>query len=231
LEELRSCIDEVQKEKGLKGLILSSGKEAFIVGADITEFLSFFKKKNVEPWLEKTHKLFNDIEDLPYPTVSTINGFCLGGGFEVVLSTCYRIVTPQAKLGLPETKLGIIPGWGGCVRLPRLIGVDNAVEWIASGQTWDSKEALRVGAIDAIVEAQNLQSAAYKLIEQAHSGKLLWEKRRCKTSPLRFKSPIETDGHRNFKTVVGAQAGKHYPAPLEAILVIEKSAELNRDQA
>jgi 3-hydroxyacyl-CoA dehydrogenase/enoyl-CoA hydratase/3-hydroxybutyryl-CoA epimerase/enoyl-CoA isomerase len=233
LEELRSSIDQVQKEKGLKGLVLTSSKDAFMVGADITEFLSFFKKKNVEPWLEKTHKLFNDIEDLPFPTVSAIHGFCLGGGCEVVLSTCFRIATPQAKVGLPETKLGIIPGWGGCIRLPRLIGVDNAVEWIASGQTWDSKEALKVGAIDAIVDVQQLLPAAYKLIEQAHSGKLTWEKRRfTKTSPLRFKSPIEKQmAIETSKAFVGAQAGKHYPAPLEAISVIEKTADMNRDQA
>lgn len=233
LEELRSAINHVQSEKGLKGLILSSAKEAFIVGADITEFLSFFKGKNIEPWLEKTHKLFNDIEDLPFPTVAAINGFCLGGGFECALSTHFRVVSTKAKVGLPETKLGILPGWGGCVRLPRLIGVDNAVEWIASGQTWDPKDALRVGAIDAIVEASQLMNAAHKILQEANSGKLNWEKRRAqKTSPLKFRSPIEKQmAFETSRAVVGAQAGKHYPAPLEAISVMDKTAEMSRDQA
>lgn len=233
LDELRSSINQVQKEKGLVGLVLTSGKEAFMVGADITEFLSFFKKNDIEPWLEKTHQLFNDIEDLPFPTVSAIKGFCLGGGFEVVLSTCFRIATPTARVGLPETKLGIIPGWGGTIRLPRLIGADNAVEWIASGSTWDPKDALRVGAIDAIVEAANLESAALKLIQQANTGKLTWEKRRFqKMSPLKFRSAIEKQmAIETSRAFVGAQAGKHYPAPLEAISVIERTADLSRDQA
>lgn len=233
LDELRSSINQVQKEKGLLGLVLTSGKEVFMVGADVTEFLSFFKGNEIEVWIEKTHKLFNDIEDLPFPTVSAINGFCLGGGFEVVLSTCFRITTPTARVGLPETKLGIIPGWGGTIRLPRLIGTDNAIEWIASGQTWDPKDALKVGAIDAIVDAANLQNAAFNLIKEAHSGKLNWEKRRfTKTSPLKFRSAIEKQmAIETCKAFVGAQAGKHYPAPLEAINVIDKSAEMSRDQA
>ncbi len=233
LEDLRACVNAVHKEKGLHGLVFTTAKDAFIVGADITEFLSFFKRGNVEPWLEKTHQLFNDIEDLPFPTVAAIHGFCLGGGMELALSTSYRIASSQAKVGLPETKLGIIPGWGGCIRLPRLIGTDNAIEWIAGGNTWDVKDALRVGAIDAVVDPAQLKDAAYKLVEDAYSGKLSWEKRRTlKTSPLKFRSPIEKQmAIETSKAFVGALAGKHYPAPMEAIQVIDSTAEMSRDQA
>ncbi len=233
LGELRTVIDLVKKEKGLDGLIFTSAKDAFMVGADVTEFLSFFKGSDVEKWLEKTHSLFNDVEDLPYPTVCAINGFALGGGFEIALCASYRIVSPSARVGLPETKLGIIPGWGGTIRLPRLVGVDNAVEWIASGQTWDAKDALRIGAVDAIVAKDKMMSAACAMIEQAKNGKLDWQKRRSqKTSALQFRAPVEKlMAIQTCRAFVGAQAGKHYPAPMAAIQVIEDTAEMKRDEA
>src|SRR5690554_7388202 len=81
----------------------------------------------------KANEVFNAIEDLPFPTVTAINGIALGGGFEMCLATDYRVMAPKAKVGLPEVKLGIFPGFGGTVRLSRLVGVDNAVEWIAGG--------------------------------------------------------------------------------------------------
>ncbi len=233
LDELRLAVDCVQKEKNLKGLILSTGKEAFMMGADITEFLSFFRSPEIEVWLEKTHRLFNDIEDLPFPTVAAINGYCLGGGFEVVLACSYRITSPTARVGLPETKLGIIPGWGGSIRLPRLIGIDNAVEWIASGQTLDPKQALKTGAIDAVVELSLLQSAARNLALNAYKGSFDWQQRRKdKNSPIKMVSVLERMmAIETSRAFVAQQAGRHYPAPLEAIRVIEQSADMQRDEA
>ena len=158
LDELRVVVDFLKLRKDLKGVVFSSSLSAFIVGADITEFLPLFKapREDLKKWLIQTHALFNDIEDLPVPTVAILDGLALGGGFELTLSCTYRIATKNAFVGLPEVKLGIFPGWGGTIRLPRVIGLDNAIEWIVSGKQYSAQEALRFGCVDSVVERDNL---------------------------------------------------------------------------
>ncbi len=235
LKDLRLAMDAIHKQSKLQGLAILSAKDVFVVGADITEFIEKFKMSDEEMlgWLRDTHKLFNEIEDLPYPTVSAINGVCLGGGFELVLSTAYRVASEKASLGLPETKLGIYPGWGGTIRLPRLAGADNAIEWIAGGGTYTPADALKIGAIDAIVELGKLEDAAIDLLKEASAGRLDWQKRRLrKVSPLTLCSPIEAalvfEGGKGF---VAAKAGANYPAPVAAVSAMQKSAAMQRDQA
>ena len=110
---------------------MTSSKDSFIVGADITEFTELFagSEEDLVANNLKANEVFNAVEDLPFPTVTAINGMALGGGFEMCLATDYRVMDKKAKVGLPEVKLGIFPGFGGTVRLSRLVGVDNAVEW------------------------------------------------------------------------------------------------------
>ncbi len=129
---LGHALDVLEKQNDLKGLMLRSEKAAFIVGADITEFLSLFlvPEEQLSQWLHFANSVFNRLEDLPVPTVSAVNGYALGGGCECVLATDYRLATPDLRIGLPETKLGIMPGFGGSVRLPRLLGADSALEII-----------------------------------------------------------------------------------------------------
>ena len=159
MAELGEAVKAIQAENGLKGLLIASGKDVFIVGADITEFHGMFSQGEgqIAEMLEQVHGIFNAIEDLPFPTVTAINGLALGGGCEVLLTTDFRVMGEKAKIGLPETKLGILPGWGGCVRLPRLIGADNAIEWIAGGTENRADSALKMGAVDAVVTAQQLE--------------------------------------------------------------------------
>ena len=135
LEELKEVVQKLKSETALKGVLFTSAKDCFIVGADITEFIEAFKLPDsaLETWLVGVNRTFSDIEDLPFPTVCAINGLALGGGMEMVLSCSYRVINAQTKIGVPETKLGIYPGWGGTVRLSRLWGADNAIEWIATG--------------------------------------------------------------------------------------------------
>jgi len=174
LSELRQSVDAIKADASIKGVIVSSGKDVFIVGADITEFVDNFKlpeEQLVSSSLE-ANKIFSDFEDLNVPTVVAINGIALGGGLEMCLAADYRIMGEGAKIGLPEVKLGIYPGFGGTVRLPRLIGTDNAVEWIASGKENRAEEALKVGAVDAVVSADKLQAGALDLIKRAISGEL-----------------------------------------------------------
>ncbi|MGS2743963.1 fatty acid oxidation complex subunit alpha FadB [Halomonas sp. LS-001] len=234
IKELGEAVQTLSAEQGLNGLIIASAKDAFIVGADITEFHQFFDKGEdylVEMNL-KVHEIFNAIEDLPFPTVTAINGLALGGGCEVLLTTDFRIMSDNAKIGLPETKLGIIPGWGGCVRLPRMIGADNAIEWIAGGTENRADAALKVGAVDAVVPQSDLLEAAADILHRANAGELDIEARRNeKKSPLNLNAIEQMMVFETAKGYVAGKAGPHYPAPIEAIKVIQKGAGEGRERA
>ncbi|WP_189442589.1 fatty acid oxidation complex subunit alpha FadB [Salinicola rhizosphaerae] len=234
IAELTEAVGEIEKAQGLKGLIVVSAKEAFIVGADITEFHAMFAKD--EAFLvemnQRVHALFNRLEDLPFPTVTALNGLALGGGCELSLTTDFRVMADSAQIGLPETKLGIVPGWGGCVRLPRLIGADNAIEWICGGTQNDAATALKVGAVDAVVPLEALAAAARDLIDKANAGDFDYRARRVeKGSPLKLNPVEQMMAFETAKGYVAGKAGPHYPAPVEAIRVIQKGAGEGRERA
>ncbi|MCM2279798.1 MAG: fatty acid oxidation complex subunit alpha FadB [Oligoflexia bacterium] len=234
LKELREAVDWLKAQPGLKGALFTSGKDCFIVGADVTEFLEHFKKPEAEiaQWLLWVDRIFSDLEDLDVPTVTAINGFALGGGFEFALSACYRVMSSDAKVGLPEVKLGIFPGWGGTVRLSRLTGADNAIEWIAGGEQQGADAALKIGAVDAVVAPGRAREAALDLLRRAIAGELDWRARREeKKAPLKLnkvESMMVFEGSKGF---VAAKAGPHYPAPVTAIEVMQQGARKTRDEA
>ncbi|MBC7692375.1 MAG: fatty acid oxidation complex subunit alpha FadB [Methylotenera sp.] len=234
LNELREAVTLLKAETSLRGLLLTSGKDVFIVGADITEFLTHFKKPNaeLETWLGQVNQIFSDIEDLNCPSVCAINGFALGGGFELALSAGYRVMSSETKVGLPETKLGIYPGWGGTVRLSRLTGADNAIEWIASGEQWKADVALKIGAVDAVVAPDQVRTAALQMLKDCIANQFDWKARnREKTSPLKLNAVEATMVFEGAKGFVGAQAGPNYPAPVAAIEAMQKGATKNRNEA
>ena len=138
LASLKTAVEELRSRKGLRGVLLTSGKDVFCVGADITEFLAHFQKSEAEltSWILETDAVFSALEDLEAPSVAAINGIGVGGGFELCLTASYRAIAEGAQVGLPEAKLGLFPGWGGTVRLSRLCGADTAIEWIAGGEQW-----------------------------------------------------------------------------------------------
>ncbi|WP_145591085.1 fatty acid oxidation complex subunit alpha FadB [Yersinia rochesterensis] len=224
----------LEKQSELKGLLLSSTKAAFIVGADITEFLSLFNAppEKLHQWLVFANDIFNRLEDLPVPTLSAINGYALGGGCECILATDFRVASPEARIGLPETKLGIMPGFGGSVRLPRLLGADSALEIIAAGKDIIAKDALKVGLIDAVVAPEKLADAALTMLKQAIDGKLDWKAARLpKLEPLKLNPTEAAMCFTIAKGMVMQVAGKHYPAPLTAVKTIEAAAKLGRTEA
>lgn len=234
LNELKLAVDALYADTELKGVLMKSAKDGFVLGADVTEFLDLFKSPDaeLESWLWSTQELFSRIDDLPVPSVALINGFALGGGFEVTLAATFRIAEIKAKVGLPETKLGIFPGWGGTVRLSRIIGADNAIEWVAGGKHYSSAEALKVGAIDAVVAPDVLYRAGLDLLEDANSGKIAWkERQKLKSQPLLLNKTEATMTFQTSKAFVGAQAGSNYPAPMVAIDCMEKGAALLRNEA
>ncbi|HXG27791.1 MAG TPA: fatty acid oxidation complex subunit alpha FadB [Nevskiales bacterium] len=234
VNELREAGQALAKAQGVKGLLVTSAKDGFIVGADITEFGQNFQRSEEEiaSWAYEANKVFSAIEDLPFPSCTAINGIALGGGFEMCLATDYRVMSSKAQVGLPEVKLGIFPGFGGTVRLPRLIGADNAIEWIAGGGQQKPETALKVHAVDAVVPPEKLKDAALKLLGLAIDGKLDWKARRAqKTGPLKLDMVEGMMAFETAKAYVASQAGKHYPAPVEAVKAIQKAAPKSRDEA
>jgi len=231
---LGEAIAVLEQLPQLRGVLLRSGKPAFIVGADITEFLSLFTApaEQLTQWLIFANSIFNRLEDLSVPTVSAINGYALGGGCECVLATDFRIAAENARIGLPETKLGIMPGFGGSVRLPRLLGADNALEIIAAGKDIDAMQALKVGLVDAVVTVEKLPDAALSVLKEAIEGKQPWrERRQPKLEPLKLSKIEAAMSFTTAKAMVMQTAGKHYPAPITAVKTIESAATSGRDAA
>jgi len=234
LAELRKAVDTLKAQSDIRGLLLTSAKSVFVVGADITEFKGMFSATREEfvAGVQAINDLFSEIEDLSYPSVAAINGFALGGGFEVCLACDARVISSTAAIGLPETGLGIIPGWGGTVRLPRLIGYSTAVNWVASGQQQRPDAALNAGAVDAIAEPEQLRADSIALLAQLASGERDYHTRRTqKISALSMsESEVEAAASQYRGALIG-KVGTHYPAPIKVLELISDAAHLGRDEA
>lgn len=179
-EELAAAYAEIKARPDLSGLLISSAKSTFIVGADIFEFVPLFKQypEHITEIMLRCSRGFAAFEALPVPLVCAINGFALGGGFELALTADYRVMSAQAQVGFPEVTLGIMPGYGGTVRLPRVVGLQVGLEWITGGVAQKAESALASGAVDAVVEPDVLRSAALQCLQDALSGRLDWQAKR-----------------------------------------------------
>jgi len=169
LDELESQLDEVAKpESGTRGLILTSAKSGiFMAGADLHSIRKM-NPEEMKKFIQRGQDVFNKLAALTFPTVAAVHGAALGGGFEVCLACDWRVASNDkaTKLGLPETKLGIIPAWGGCTRLPRLISVPKALDVILGGKVLTAKHALRMGMVDDIASREYLLPAARRLLSR-----------------------------------------------------------------
>ncbi len=233
LTQLGQALDTLAEQSELKGLVVTSGKSVFIVGADITEFTKLFAEPDavLQQWLKDANIVFNKLEDLPVPTVAAVNGFALGGGCETILACDLRVADQTARIGLPEVQLGIMPGFGGTVRLPRLIGADNALEWMTTGKPNRPEAALAVGAIDAVVQ-DDLHGQAVALLKRAIAGEIDWQARRTKKqSPLTLSKIEAKMSFSTAKGMVAMKAGPHYPAPHAMVALVEAVAGCGRDEA
>ena len=232
--ELDQALTILEQKSDVSGLLLSSAKDAFFVGADVTEFGGAFVQGEdaVKKIIGGNNSNFCRLEDLSFPTIVAINGYALGGGLEVALACDFRLASTDAKIGLPETKLGIIPGWGGTTRLPRLAGLDVAIEWIASAKENKADAALKAGVVDGVVEKDKLRSSALAMLKQAAEGKLDYKTRKAqKKSPLRHNDMEGLLAFESAKAFIKAQAGRNYPAPVTAVKVMQEAAKLDRDEA
>ncbi len=161
MEELASIVTQLETDNDHKGLIIASAKKSgFIAGADIAQFNKFKDIETATDALRQGQQILNKLEALKMPTVAMITGFCLGGGLELALACRYRVAEERSRLGLPEVKLGIHPGWGGTVRLPRLIGAVEGMKLILSASTVSAKVAAKLGFVDAAVPLRQLKRAA-----------------------------------------------------------------------
>lgn len=237
MTRLREVIVELKKSK-FKAVIFKSNKNRiFIAGADIEEIKGITSKDQFDKVVAMGQQIFNELEDLPMPTIAAVNGACAGGGCEFIMACDYRIASEDSstRIGLPETKLGIIPGFGGCVRMPRIIGLQAALDIILAGKLVNAQKAAKIGLVDQAVHPAILMDQAVKMAKEviAAGGK----KRRKTFEPKGLMNKMLEGALRG---VVFSQAKKgvmkmthgHYPAPLKAIEAIKKSYGMSdREQA
>lgn len=216
MEEFANIIDHLEKDTIHKGVIIASAKKnGFIAGADISLFTQFTDIAEATHLLTEGQGILNRLEALKLPVVAMIDGFCLGGGLEIALACHYRVAEESAKtrLGLPEVRLGIHPGWGGTVRLPRLIGSPQALNLILNGHTVSGKAAAKLGFVDAAVPKRQLVHAAkYYIMNKPprHEASFLQ-----KLTNQRISRQII--GHFVRKQVRKKVNPSHYPAPFHAL--------------
>ena len=211
LEELRSALSDLATAPP-KGLVIRSGKDnGFIAGADIEEFERVKTVDEALAIVKRGWDTFNELAAAPYPTLALIRGFCLGGGLELALACRYRIVVdePGTRLGLPEVMLGIVPGWGGMRRLPRLAGAPAALDLLLTGKTIDAPRAKKLGLADECVPTRIMMNTARGVLFAA-------------PSPRRLPFPLSLTLNPLLRPIIAAQARKqvaararreHYPAP------------------
>jgi 3-hydroxyacyl-CoA dehydrogenase/enoyl-CoA hydratase/3-hydroxybutyryl-CoA epimerase len=223
MEEFNTLLDELAARREIKALVFRSGKEeSFIVGADIAEIKNITDAVTGEQLARKGQAILSKLETLPFPTVAAIHGPCMGGGMELALACTYRVISSDQRtaLALPEVRLGIIPGFGGTQRLPRLVGLTNALNMILSGKPVYPKKARKMGLADEVTYRETLLTIAVatakKAIGRPHPVKV--RARRPFTIKLIEGSPLTRPlVYRMAKKKVLRETRGYYPAPLAAL--------------
>ena len=155
--ELQHVFTSLEKNKDIRAIILTgSGEKAFVAGADISEFAHFSESEGADLAMQGQTGLFDLIENLSKPVIAAINGFALGGGLELAMSCHFRVASENAKMGLPEVTLGVIPGYGGTQRLPQLVGKGKAMEMILTAGMLNAEEAKNYGLVNYVLPQETL---------------------------------------------------------------------------
>ncbi|MDQ5858094.1 MAG: enoyl-CoA hydratase-related protein, partial [Acidobacteriota bacterium] len=236
LVELSEVLVRLSQDPRVRALLVRSGKpDVFIAGADIKEFTQV-APEDAAAGSARGQALFEQVARLPFATVSAINGICVGGGTEFALACDYRLMSdaPAARIGLPEVRLGLYPAWGGSVRLPRLVGLAPALDMILTGKLLDARRAKRIGLVDEAVPAPIFEDFARRFArskigagERApHRRRRSFAERALEATPIGRRIIF-----KKAREKVLEQTGGHYPAPLEALAVIEEAWGLPIDAA
>ncbi len=200
-----------------KGVVFRSAKASgFIAGADLKEFQEFDRKGTVNDAIRRGQAVFQKVAELPCPTVAAIHGFCMGGGTELALACDYRVASsdPSTRIGLPETQLGIFPGWGGSARLPRLVGAPAAMDMMLTGRRLAAKAARNIGLVDKLVEPALLEDAAAALALKGVQRPLGQRFKGWITNTLPARKILAP---QMAKQVARKARKEHYPAPYALI--------------
>jgi 3-hydroxyacyl-CoA dehydrogenase/enoyl-CoA hydratase/3-hydroxybutyryl-CoA epimerase len=223
LDEQLTFIENNQKD--FRGVIFKSAKPSiFIAGADLKSFADDPTPERISYLIKLGQQIFDRIENLCIPTVAAINGACVGGGYELALACDHRVATldSSTKIGLPETMLGILPAWGGSTRLPRMIGIANAMNIILGGKVVVPKLAYKYKMVDKLVYKEYLDSAAKSLL---HNGKKKYKKHTLNRFPLKYIAKSKA-----IKNVMKLTGGV-YPAPLKAIDVMINGLSVSHQES
>ncbi|MFN7727798.1 MAG: 3-hydroxyacyl-CoA dehydrogenase NAD-binding domain-containing protein [Bdellovibrio sp.] len=225
MTRLRAVIAELHKSSYKAVIFVSTKPKIYIAGADIEEIKHLTTKEAVDAAVMGGQSVFNELEDLPMTTIAAVHGACAGGGCEFIMACDFRIASEDTstRIGLPETKLGIIPGFGGCVRMPRIMGLQASLDVILNGKLLNAKKAEKTGLVDMAVHPSILMEQAFKMAKEKAGQK------RRKTFKAVGLQSVLLEGIA--KGIVFSQARKtvlkmthgHYPAPLKAIEAIKKT--------
>ncbi len=228
MKALDTQLDALALRQDLKALLISSPKNRiFIAGADIREIESIHAREDAISKADMGKAVFKKLEDLPFPTICVINGACLGGGYELALSCRWRVASfsPAVKIGLPEVNLGILPGFGGSIRLPRLLGLLKALPLILTGRICSAEEALKNGMVDALFPDPTLAQEAFIFAKKVADGSLKRErpKKSWMTRLLEDTLPGRSVVFGRAKKDVLEKTKGHYPAPRWILKLLSKT--------
>ncbi|MGH8704290.1 MAG: enoyl-CoA hydratase-related protein, partial [Burkholderiales bacterium] len=209
LEELDSVLEAIRLAAP-KGLVIRSAKDNFIAGADVEEFTRFKSPQEALSFVRLGWDVFGKLARLPFPTTAMVNGFCMGGGFELALACRYRVALddPKTRFAFPEVMLGILPAWHGVQWLPKLIGPAAALDLLLTGKSVDARRAKRMGLVDQAVPLRILENTARMVTLEAAVPKALPFMQRLMLGPLRAVVVSQAR-----KQVAKRARREHYPAP------------------
>ena len=222
VREMADAIMEAFRDQGIKAVILTGTEKNFIAGADITEIKGVTDKDLLFSRVMEGNRFMNAIEDGAKPVIAAINGHCLGGGLEIAMASHYRIAAQGVQVGQPEVQIGLIPGAGATQRLPRLVGLPDALQMITTGQGIPAEQGMDKGCIDEVVPAGTLLEKALDAAHRFISGEL--DHRSCLTRMRTDRLPgtEEKQGIIAFVKEVAAEKAKGYIAPFKAIEAMER---------
>lgn len=228
VNEIGAATEVIRRADGVRGVLVTSGHEVFIVGADIFEFTALFSKPaaQIESHIAHQNSIFTAFSDLNVPSVVAINGLALGGGLEMCLACDARVMSEATRIGVPEVSLGLFPGYGGTVRLPRICAAAVAIEWITTGKPQSAQTALATSAVDQVVAPEAVRTAAVSLLKSM-IGSGDWRAARQRRSGP-FNAPPEV--FTQAKAAL-AKVSVHQPAALAAVELMERAAPHTRDEA